>query len=900
MSPSHRLALSLILDHERDENQGISSLEDVQSGYSFIRGGPTVTLSESSVFGPKALLDSSLSWFDNRFSQLPTMNPDTNGNGILFVDNHPELGGNQDGILDAKERDPGEDWDADGFYDVVEDLDGDGYPSPGEDFDHDGYVRNFHPYVCDGLHREDKNCNGSIDSERDTNLNGRLDPGEDTGIPCGPYEGYCPGGVIPKTAGNGKLDSEDVNGNGVLDVLDNSGYTSTPFWHDDDGDGYPDPGEYKAPMSPDKDLITDTQGRTYGPNPYDYRDHRKRITWNEDLSIYIADLGGTHDLKLGMAYEHEGYDSDTQLRPNFYYPSESLEPVASKVGGRVVRNVSNTVGATLGIPAGVNNTAVGNNLGLFLQDTYKPLPNLTLGLGLRFDLEDLSSFGFTPFDPAAERSRYDNLMNLSGYDMDPHDLVTEAGLCRDPIRSCGAGSNLTGLNAELRNLASHQLTRHNLDIDVLSGILSGLTGGPSNFSTDPGQGFLVRQPEEFQITNSNLAPRLSLSWDPWGDGKTKVMGSWGRYYGKLFLNNMVLEQGPDTVVRSYLSDSDGVDENGIPDNRIGLPIFQSALSATQVDRSLATPYTDEWTAGLEREIAPEISISLRYISRDFHQQLQDVDLNHRLEIDPQTGQPADRFGYAFCDPFSKVCVNAPNGAADLYVQNFYFNRVKRLGNYNEQTYHNWEIELVRRLKRKWELEASYTYSKAQGQAESALSNLGDDPSMVEWERGYLDYDQRHVIKLNAVAFLPHDWRLGGTASWESGLPFSEVLPYQDTDDAGYTQRRLIFGQLEAGGFDFTRGGRNTRRNNARYLFNTRLMKSFVVRKASASAFFEIYNLLNTDDLRVHQLVATPPYFSCFGPPSSCPHNGNPAPGIVRMDGTRDFGRRYQVGFQIDF
>jgi hypothetical protein len=410
----------------------------------------------------------------------------------------------------------------------------------------------------------------------------------------------------------------------------------------------------------------------------------------------------------------------------------------------------------------------------------------------------------------------------------------------------------------------------------------------------------VRQPEEFTITNHNLAPRLSLSWDPWGDGKTKVMGSWGRYYGKLFLNNMVLEQGPDTVSRSYLFDEDGVDDRFLPDNRLGKLSSQAALSVMQVDRSLATPYSDEWTAGLEREIAPEISMSLRYISRDYHKQLQDIDINHHLEIDPGTGRLSDQFGLAYTDPSRGTSSNVPNGAADLFIENFYFNRIKRLGNYNEQAYRAWEIELVRRLKRKWEMEASYTYSKAEGQAESALSNLGDDAALAEWEKGYLDYDQRHVIKLNAVTFLPGDWRLGGTASWESGLPYSQVIYYSDADDGGYIQQRLFFGQMQASGFEFTRGGRNTRRNHARYLFNTRLMKSFVIKKASASAFFEIYNLLNTDDLRVRQMVAIPPQPKCTLPAGCAGFEDDFSPGYTNVDGTRDFGRRFQIGFQVDF
>jgi len=35
----------------------------------------------------------------------------------------------------------------------------------------------------------------------------------------------------------------------------------------------------------------------------------------------------------------------------------------------------------------------------------------------------------------------------------------------------------------------------------------------------------------------------------------------------------------------------------------------------------------------------------------------------------------------------------------LYIENLFFNRVFRLGNYNAQTYRGWELELVRRLSR---------------------------------------------------------------------------------------------------------------------------------------------------------------------------------------------------------
>jgi len=289
-----------------------------------------------------------------------------------------------------------------------------------------------------------------------------------------------------------------------------------------------------------------------------------------------------------------------------------------------------------------------------------------------------------------------------------------------------------------------------------------------------------------------------------------------------------------------------------------------------------------------------VLVSLRYINRDYHDQLQDIDINHRTEIDPSTGKLADRLGNIQSSP-SGVFMSLPNGAPDLYIENFYFNRVFMLGNLNEQTYRGWEIELVRRLKRRWQMEASYTYSVAQGDAESYLSELGNDPALTEYEPGYLNYDQRHVVKFNAVAFLPGDWRLGGTITWASGLPFSGIVHYDDSDDVGFTQSRILFGQLGPTGYGITTQSRNIHRNEATYILNTRVMKSFVIGKASASAFLEVYNLLNSDYLRLEKIDQIPAkvIYSRNLPPIIIP-------AVINLIGERDFGRRFQIGFQVDF
>ncbi|HEU5179149.1 MAG TPA: TonB-dependent receptor, partial [Candidatus Polarisedimenticolia bacterium] len=880
---ANQLALSVLWDRTKLENQGITSMDDANSGYTDVRGGPTITLRESAVFSPMVLLESSLSWFDNSSGNMPTLDPDTNGNGVLFVDDRPDLGGDGDGIWEARERDPGEDWDVDGFYDVFEDANRNGIADFGEDLDHDGRVNTR--IGCEGAAREDFNCNGRLDTEVDLNRNGLLDPAEDIGLACD-IPGLCPDGVEPGTRDNHRMDGEDRNGNGRLDTLDDSGITPFPYWQDANGDGVPEPGEFKAPVAPDRDLSQDADGRTFGPYPYDYTDHRTRGTWREDLSWFLPDLGGTHDLKLGAVYEREGYDSDTNQRPVLFYPNlggPKLGPPTPRVPPQVY--------AYLAVPARMNNTASGDNLGLYLQDTYKPVPNLTLGIGLRFDLESVSSSGYEFFDPASERSRFDRLMEVTGIDSNLLDDVVNRGLCLDPIHQCTGSEDpaLAQVSSRLRALAFGGMTRHNLDLGIQSSLQTYFAGSPANLGTR------VRKPEDFTIDNRNLSPRLSLSWDPWADGKTKTFASWGRYYGKLFLASVVLEQGPDTSARSYFFDADGVDLlTGLPNNRLGALVSQSPLSASQVDRSLATPYTDEWTLGIQRELAPELALGVRYIHRDFEKQLQDIDANHAVRRGAD-GRLLDEIGDAKCEKLG--CSNVSDDLPDLYIQNFFFNRVFRLGNYNEQTYRAVELELVRRLHRKWQMEASYTYSIAQGDAESFLSSIGDDASLREFEPGYLSYDQRHVFKLNAMAYLPGNWRLGGTAIWQSGLPFSAVDYGNSVDDVGYNQTRITYTSVSPQGFGFRQETRNEHRNPASYLFNTRVQKDFVAGKSNVSAFFEIYNLLNADNLRISELRVLHGRYSPNFLPGEPEHQ---EPHKELVIGERDFGRRFQLGFQIKF
>jgi len=892
LASSNKLALIALYDDTREDNQGVDSRVSLESGYTFARGGPTLTLQDTAILSPNLSLESTLSRFDQSFSVTPTLDPDTNGNGILYVDGIPSLGGNEDGFMNARERDPGEDFDRDGRYDVFEDYDGTESLSGcvidpvtlesvcSEDLDRDGRLTS--PNGCEGNDHEDLNCNGRIDFEVDANRNGSLDPEEDTGIPCA-NRFFCLDGYEPGTRGNGIFDTEDTNGNGELDTVPDEGATPFPYWTDRNGNGRPDPGEFRSPVAPDRDYVWSlNSNRISGPFYFDYADSRTRDTLKEDLSFYIDDLLGTHDVKAGLIFEKEGFDRTTHRRSLLQIRKQGVDLTTGRVGG--------TVGTYLPTEGAVHNTASGDHFGFYVQDSYKPLPNLTVGLGLRFDREGIRSGGFEFFEPAEQRRQFDFLMGLKGIEAKAGDLNTDGiiskGLTGDPLYfTFVESSHFQALESALGLVAPSRLTRHNFLTSIESASLAqfGINDPLRLRNGRP------RQPEEILITNNNLAPRLSLSWDPRADGKSKLFASWGRFYGNLFLETVVGEQGPDTVSPYYAYDSDGVDTFGVPNNRIGRRISYSPPSAFQVDRALRTPFTDELTAGFLREIAPEVSISLTYVRRDYRDQLQDVDVNHSTRRPPFCkGAPATT---GHCDDFGITLVpmrgltnvrfdRVPDRYPDLYINNFNFNQIFRVGNYNFQAYRSYEFQITRRLQRKWQMDASYVFSKATGQAESFLSESGDDPALTELKSGYLDYDQRHVAKIHLVSYLPADWRLGGSITWSSGLPFSFTNRFQSADNVDFTQTRRLFGRRDPNTGYFLEELRNSHRNHSAYDINVRTQKNFVIGNAAAGAFFEIYNLLNADTLRIAEI--------------------DNREDTLQAEETRRFGRRFQFGIQLDF
>lgn len=880
MTRGHKLMFTATIDPQAYDNLGLDSFTALESGYTLKLGGRNLVLKETAIFNPSVFLETTVQDFVSSPRRIPTTGPDTNRNGILYVDRN----GNR--TAEANERDPGEDWDKDGAWDVFEaDLNNNRKLERKEDLDKDGR-RTLAGFGCEGETREDQDCDGYLDRvDEDANGNGVLDYGEDLD-------------------GDRRLDpgTEDRNRNQTLDDRPHPSPDDRILEYRPDGTfailppAYPY-GAY-APLGGDRDYVDDQlTSRVSGPNFRSYDREVGRITLRQDLTVYVPDFHGSHDLKIGTVFERESFGQSTEMR-------QVLTPLPHDLGQ------SQQIGVDVPTELAVFNEAGSLGLGAYVQDGFKPLPNLSFGFGLRFDREATSSFGYSSVDPVAERLLYDRLWSLGGGEFRVNDFVgngdgiTSLGFCSDPLLttlSCASGAGGNPILEDLyllQRIAPSRLTQHHSNAVVTAVALRSLF--PDAIVADEATGELIidrevlrdrgsatfQERESFRLTNNNLAPRMSVSWDPFSDSRTKVFVNWGRFYDKLFLSAVSGEEGPDFAARAYLVDPDGITGSGTPNNRIGSTLSKAPPSSVQVDRGLRTPFSDELTVGFEREIAPEVALRFTYINRKFRRQIQDRDINHSLRPGAD-GRPLDAIGAILTSTtkYGDVGTRVMDGYPDLYIHNFFFNQIYQVSNVNQARYSGIEVQLTRRLSRKWQMDASYTYSRAVGNAESFDSELGDDPSVTDLEYGYLDYDMRHQVKVNAVAFLPRDWQVGGVLSWHSGLPYSDLSRVQSYDNFDYLQDRRVFGyvrRLSGQPNTFIPVRRNSGRNAAAYNINLRAHKAFVLGRLSSKLFMTVDNLLNSDALTIDTV------------------NRNSPSTALQIDSERRFGRRFEVGFQIEF
>ena len=321
-------------------------------------------------------------------------------------------------------------------------------------------------------------------------------------------------------------------------------------------------------------------------------------------------------------------------------------------------------------------------------------------------------------------------------------------------------------------------------------------------------------PQTGRIPNSpaNLAPRVGLAFSI--DDKTVVRAGFGLFFARFpasLIDNLFSNNG---VFQTSIAL-----QSSIPTQLAAGPIFWNSLAAPPAGVStgavniqfaapnLRTPYSEQATFGVERQLGRDLSLTASYIYGRGVLLLTARDLN--------IGAPGPDVAYTIA--------NASGAAVGSFVTPVYlaanhvdprYGRVIQDENGVNSSYNALALQINKRFSHGLQALLSYTWSHAiddgQGVATDALfyssPNLTTYNGNYAFDKGSAALDQRHRMVLSFVEqptfthrdgafykFVVNNWQLGAITTLASGRPTTAQIRTTDTPVPGMAYNTSING-----------------------------------------------------------------------------------------------------------
>ena len=332
--------------------------------------------------------------------------------------------------------------------------------------------------------------------------------------------------------------------------------------------------------------------------------------------------------------------------------------------------------------------------------------------------------------------------------------------------------------------------------------------------------------QTFTDSTRNLGPRAGFVWDPRGDGRMVFRSGFGIYYSQVVDNseaNYALT-GP-TGVFNYTAAPGQV---GFPDSIADAPLPAFPPGAQVPLRSLYirpgeasyynqyfptstllgyqsglwSPYTEQWTFGMENQLARNWVLSLDYVGSHT------LKINRPLDLDPpaslfrnapgqsQTSQQANcerPLWIYFYQQNGLTCDSSSNQGKSSSVPIPAYSVIQGDVNDGFLFYNALDVNLKHRFSGRLEMLASYVWSHAIDNVDPDIPGQNpNDPRLAgSQEIGNAIFDERHRFVLSGVYSAPFKINFGGVATFGSGLPYNIVTGTTNSGDTGATTDRPV-------------------------------------------------------------------------------------------------------------
>lgn len=355
-----------------------------------------------------------------------------------------------------------------------------------------------------------------------------------------------------------------------------------------------------------------------------------------------------------------------------------------------------------------------------------------------------------------------------------------------------------------------------------------VAGRAGNWLTDA-NGVLITEPRTgssaFTTNNAKklFAPRVSLAWDVFGNGKTAVRAGFGTYYTLIdnlafLLNSIPPYNGSVTFAArslfSFLPITAGVQPPAACSPTVPQPCTTFAPQGVQADAK--TPALQNWNFSIEQQLSSNMTLRVAYVGSHGYHGL--------LSLDPNT-VPAQICSVAPCTSGGQAAARGVISQGQQYIPvgtrpNPYLAGGFFWTTQGNSSYNGLQVDLTRRLSRGLQVRGNYTWSKNLDINSSLTGAQANNQAQMLMDRSNLRRDW------GPSAF---DVRHQSTISFHYDLPFGPGQRFMQGSNT--TVRKIVGGwQVNSitallSGFPFTplvganRSGNGDTRNPDRPNFN---------------------------------------------------------------------------------
>lgn len=276
---------------------------------------------------------------------------------------------------------------------------------------------------------------------------------------------------------------------------------------------------------------------------------------------------------------------------------------------------------------------------------------------------------------------------------------------------------------------------------------------------------------QFRLDKNNWAPRVGISWDVSGEGRTVLSAHTGIMYDSpliRFYEDAILQNGAPRFQRFDL-DPDNPGAPAYPQSLVEGPgtIFSTPSTIRTVSPDFANNYSWQSTVQLRHALKPDLAIEVAFVNAEGRNLPVTIDTNL---INP-VGSLADG------RPMWSTDVNENTRA------NPAFNRNWQIQSIADSSYNAATFRVRKRFDEGLSFNSFYTLAKAEdnaiigGRYVVAATATGDtdftsDFTDIERDRSSTPFDVRHTWITSGVWTLPTNTQIGFVLNFNSGLPFN--------------------------------------------------------------------------------------------------------------------------------